>query len=168
MSIPPNTPPEKVTIGGRTATLDDIHELFDDKGNLRRTFVKASYIDGVKGGRLASEVKLKNDLKDKGDGSYDVTQTEDGTAITWNFAIEKVSEEQKDQGFTATYKLVNGGTPPPDGDFVIISWAGPDGQKGTGDTFTVTFPKPGAYEVKVSGQTKKYQSNFSITKPVSF
>jgi hypothetical protein len=159
---------DTIFIGGKPASGTDIRELFDENGNLKKKFLKVTYTD-AKGGHIDTEVMLKNEPQKRPDGGWDIAQSgEDGTKISWLLGIKESNRTPAGLGFTATYQLINEGTPA-DAQFDVTAWEGPGGRKDSADTsFTVTLPNPGHYEIKVYGQTKQYGSPFTITVPVDF
>jgi hypothetical protein len=88
--------------------------------------------------------------------------------IDWVFSIKPGDEQPTaDGGKKVTYELVN--DDPANADFEITAWEGPDGKTPSSERkFTVTFPKPGEYTVKVYGQTSKYHHDFVIPLSVTF
>jgi hypothetical protein len=147
----------------------DIRPFLDpNTGKLMPKTVIAHYADLI-GRQIDSEVIVDADYKTVKPGTVAVHTTEEpGSKIDWRFTIKQTKSAPAGQGFTVTFQLVNDGTPA-DAAFAATDWEGPDGKKPSTDTqFTVTFPRPGDYVVKVYGTTTKYGSKFTISQPVHF
>jgi hypothetical protein len=151
---------------GRAISLDK--EWFDAQGNLKPKRVRYTYTDYA-GGHIDKEVVLKANTAPGANGAVNFTASEEeGSRIDWLLLIKETDRRPNGQGFTATYQLVNEGTPS-DAEFEVAGWDGPGGKRDAGDRqFTVTFPQPGDYEIKAFGRTRKYDDKFTIILPVKF
>jgi hypothetical protein len=151
---------------GRAITLDK--EWFDAQGNLKAKRVRYTYTDYA-GGHIDKEVVLKANTAPGANGAVNFSASEEeGSRIDWLLLIKENERKPAGQGFTATYQLINEGTPS-DAEFEVSAWEGPGGRRETSDKqFTVTFPQPGDYEIKAYGRTRKYDNKFTISLPVKF
>jgi hypothetical protein len=159
--------PGTVIRGGGGSVIDE-REWLDEQGRIKKQTLRAVYTD-FKGGQIESEKLFDSNAQRGTDGSITINPAEvPGKGIEWYFSVKETSRTPVGDGFTITFQLVNGGTPP-DAQFDVTGWEGPDGKKDSTQTqFTMTFPKPGKYEVKAYGQTRTYHSVFTITQPISF